>query len=1125
MPKIGGIKMKQIIADGNEACARASYLFTELAGIYPITPSTPMPDHIDKWSGEGKTNIFGEIPKVVEMQSEAGAIGLVHGALEEGTLATTYTASQGLLLMIPNLYKIAGEMWPFVMHVAARSLSTHALSIFGDHQDIYATRSTGICMLASSSVEDAYYLALVAHLSSLKSSLPFMHFFDGFRTSHELNKITILDKEDIKPLVPFESLKQFRDRALTKKTVTRGTNQNPDIYFQITESRNKFYNQVPNIVSHYMDEINKLSGHNYKPFNYYGNKNAKKVIVAMGSVCETIKETIDYLGGEIGLIEVHLYRPFSSEYLLNELPDTTEKIAVLDRTKEAGSEGEPLYLDVTSALKNKNIIITKGRYGLSSKDTTPGMIKAIYDMLDNPQDEFTIGIDDDVTNLSLKYENINTNQTTEFLIYGYGSDGMVSCSKSLLNIVGSLKGQYVQGYFEYDSKKSGGVTASHLRFSNSQIKSTYFVHNPELIVISKDTYLNVFDPVSDIKPNGKLLINTSKNKEEILTALKPFKKMLNQKNISLYIIDADKIARENNLNRKISMIMEKAIFKLTTLIDENLATQKLEEYINQKFAVKSKTIAENNINALKDVDNEIIKVELDDDSSVLDFNSQTIYDALSHREGGKLKVSDFTGFEDGTFSHTEPEMQNISEFVPKWLPQNCIQCGMCSLVCPHGVIRPFLLNEDEYQKAPDYVKNECKPALGIPGYYYIIAISAKNCTGCGVCLNTCPGLRGNKALVFETLKDSKNDQIFDYLIENVTEKHNFKKETIKGSQFIKPRFCFHGACAGCGETAYIKLLTQLTGDSLVVANATGCSSIYGGELPNAPYSVSWASSLFEDNAEFGFGILMSYENKRDQIRKIMQKGSDELFTKWLTNEDDYDITKEISEKIDYSKYPELLPLKDYIPARSIWTIGGDGWAYDIGFSGIDHVLSSGENAKILVLDTEVYSNTGGQVSKATPEGMVAQFASRGKRNYRKDLARIAMAYPNTYVAQICLGGNMLQTINALSEAIKHKGPALIIAYCPCISHGLKGGMSQSIASEALATKCGYFPLFRYDGTSETFTLDTKTPDFNLYEEYLNTQTRYTMLKTVNKEEADNMLKLNKEAAMKRFAYYQKLSEN
>ena len=1111
--------MKKITCDGNEACARASYLFTEIAGIYPITPSSPMPELIDRWSGKGKKNIFGEIPKVIEMQSEAGAIGLVHGVLQTGVLATTYTASQGLLLMIPNMYKIAGEMWPFVMHVAARSLATHALSIFGDHQDVYATRSTGFCMMASSSVQDAYNLALVSHLSSIKASLPFLHFFDGFRTSHELNKISILEDEEVKELIPYEELEKFRKRALNNEhPVTRGTNQNGDIYFQETESRNKFYDVVSDIVNDYMTNINKLAGTNYKPFNYYGSLNAKKVIIAMGSVCETIKEVIDYLGDEIGLIEVHLYRPFSDKYFLDVLPDSVQKIAVLDRTKEAGSEGEPLYLDVASCLKDKNIYICHGRYGLSSKDVTPGMIKAVYDMLDNPKSEFTIGIDDDVTNLSLKYENINVTDNKEVLIYGYGSDGMVSCSKSLLGIVGDE--MHVQGYFEYDSKKSGGVTCSHLRFSDKPIRSTYFVHNPELIVISKDTYLNTFDAITSLVDGGQLLINTTMDDGSLLDALNPYKRFLREKNIEVYVIDADEIARKYHLGMKISMIMEKAIFKLTDLVSEDKATKKLEDYVMRKFGVKSKEVAENNIKAIRDV--QLRKIKLDEMEEPLEFSSGSVYEALAHRKGNDLKVSDFEGFEDGSFEHREPEMQNIAEFVPKWIKDNCIQCSMCSLVCPHGVIRPFLLNKDEYDKAPDYVKEVCKPALGVPDYYYVIAISAKNCTGCSVCINTCPGMRGNKALVFQKLKDSKNDMVFDYLVSNVSEKDNFKKETIKGSQLVKPKFAFHGACAGCGETAYIKLLTQLSDDNLVIANATGCSSIYGGELPNAPYSIPWVNSLFEDNAEFGYGILMGYEQGKNFVREYMLNHRDELFDKWLENSNDYNITKEVYENIDFEKHYKLKDYKNYIVAKNVWAVGGDGWAYDIGFGGIDHVLSSGSNINILVLNTEVYSNTGGQASKATPEGMVAEFAASGKKNYKKDLARIAMAYPNVYVAQVSLGANMMQTIKAFNEAIKHDGPSIIIAYCPCISHGIKAGMGCSVEEEALATKCGYFPIFRYDGTSDEFSLDSPNPDFCLYDEFLNSQTRYSMLKTVNPNQADEMLKINKEEAMRRFNFYKSL---
>ena len=1104
--------MKKIICDGNEASARASYMFTELAGIYPITPSSPMPKLIDKWSSSGKKNILGSVPEVIEMQSEAGAIGLCHGSLNAGVLTSTYTASQGLLLMIPNMYKIAGEMWPFVMNVAARSLSTHALSIFGDHQDIYSTRSTGFCMLSSSSVQDAYYLGLVSHLSTLEASLPFMHFFDGFRTSHEINKIDVFDEDEVKPLVPFEFIDKFRKRALNNdEPVTRGTNQNPDIYFQMMESRNSYYDRVADIVSRNMKKINKLAHTDYKPFNYYGNSEASKVIVAMGSVCETIKEFLDS-NSDYGLVEVHLYRPFSKGKLLDVLPNSVKRVAVLDRTKESGSIGEPLYLDVKEALSDKDILIVGGRYGLSSKDTTPGMIKAIYDMLDDPICNFTIGIDDDVTNLSIPYESVNLNSSREILVYGYGSDGMVSASKSIINILGM--NNYVQGYFEYDSKKSGGVTKSHLRFSDSLIKSSYLVYSPELIVISKDSYLGVFDPTSNIKDGGVILINSSKNDDDILKDLKPFKKNLNDKKVKLYIIDANKLAGEYDLGRKISMIMAKAILLLMDIDDNGY----LEKFINDKFGVKSKRVALNNINSLRNVKKYLRFCELDDEYSNMDFSYNTIYEAIIKRRGNDLKVSDFKGVEDGTFKYTKPEFRDLSDSVPIWKRENCIECSQCSLVCPHGVIRPYILNAEEYEKAPSYVKNICKEATGMKGFYYVIGISSRNCTGCGVCVNTCPGLRGEKALALSNLKDT-DQRVFDYLDMNISEK-NINKNTIKGSQNRKPKFAFHGACAGCGETPYVKLLTQLT-DNLVIANATGCSSIYGGELPNLPYRVPWASSLFEDNAEFGFGILKGFESRKNKVREYMEKNRDELFDKWLSNPNDYDTTKYVYDNIDFEKHSELSNIKDDIIAKNVWCVGGDGWAYDIGFGGIDHVLSSNSNINILVLNTESYSNTGGQMSKATPEGAVAEFASNGKKTLKKDLARIAMSYPNVYVASISLGANMMQAIKAINEANSHNGPSIIIAYCPCIAHGIKGGMSSSINMEKLATSCGYYPIFRYDGK---FNLDSPNVNFDLYEEFLECQTRYSMLKSVNEKRANECLELNKKAAMERFEFYKSMCD-
>lgn len=1136
-----GDNMKKIITvDGNEACSKTSYLFTELAGIYPITPSSPMAEHVDEWNSVGKKNLFGEEVSVVEMQSEAGAAGFIHGALQAGTLATTYTASQGLLLMIPNMYKIAGEMLPCVMHVAARSLSTHALSIFGDHQDVYATRATGFCMLASSSVQDTSYLSGVAHLSAIEASLPFMHFFDGFRTSHEIHKIEVLDDSDYANLINKEALQKFRNRALNpRKPVIRGTAENDDIYFQATEARNIFYDKVPDIVASYMDKINNLAGTTYKPFNYYGSETAKYVIVAMGSVCETIKETIDALNGEYGLIEVHLYRPFSTKYLLDVLPNTVEHIAVLDRTKEAGSEGEPLYLDIVSALKDKQIDIVGGRYGLSSKNTTPRQIKAVYDMLENnPKHNFTIGITDDVTNLSLPVSNdFKTNLHEEILIYGYGSDGMVSAGKSLIKLLGDNTDKDVQAYFEYDSKKSGGVTVSHLRFSDNKIRSTYYVENPSVVVVTKDTYMSDFNILSNIKENGILIINTTKTPDELLEYINNENKQnIKDKKVKIYTINAESLARKCGLQNKISMIMESVLIYLSKVIDYNFAIDELKKYIEKKFSKKGTTIVENNITALK-LSIEYIK-EINTDNITygedkLSVNS--LYEKIKDRKGNNLPTSAFLKNPDGTFEAgtAKKDKRKISSIVPKWLSENCIQCNQCSFVCPHGVIRPFLLSEEEYKSAPEYIQKRCiKPIIkNYQEYYFTIGISINDCTGCGLCLKKCPGKKMNKALITENRDVEEREQIqevFDYLDKNIKEK-NVDTNTVIGSQFKTPKFAFSGACAGCGETSYIRILTQLFGHEMIIANATGCSSIYGASMPSMPYTLPWASSLFEDNAEYGYGIYMANKKIKSRIARIMQENIESenapLFKKWLENSDNYEITKEVYDSLDDSTLPtELLELKDYIQKRSIWMIGGDGWAYDIGFSGIDHVLSSNENVNILVLDTQVYSNTGGQASKSTPKGMVASFATSGKKTAKKDLARIALSYPNCYVAQVNLNANMNQLLKTFKEAENYNGPSIIIAYAPCISHGIMGGMQNSMEVGELATKCGYFPIFRYNPEEDIFHLDSSSPDFDKYEEFLQSQTRYNMLAKVNKESADELLKENKENAIKRFEFYQSLAQ-
>ncbi len=1119
---------KTITVDGNEACSNTAYMFTEVAGIYPITPSSPMAEHLDEWSHD-RINLFNDKVQVVEMQSEAGAAGMIHGALQAGTLTTTFTASQGLLLMIPNMYKIAGEMLPGVMHVAARSLSTHALSIFGDHQDIYATRSTGWAMLASSSVQDTAYLSAVAHLSAIKASLPFMHFFDGFRTSHEIQKIEVLQATDYADMLDKEALERFRNRALNPLNPnTRGTAQNDDIYFTETESRNQYYNQLPDIVNEYMQQINKKAGTKYHPFNYYGSKVATKIIVAMGSVCETIKETIDTIKGDIGLVEVHLYRPFSTKYLLKVIPKTVKKIAVLDRTKEAGSNGEPLYLDIVSALKDYNVKIVGGRYGLSSRNTTPEDINAVYQMLDKPKNNFTIGIVDDITNLSLEPIPLDIKRSTEFLFYGYGSDGMVSASKSIMKIIGNNTDRYVQGYFEYDSKKSGGVTVSHLRFSNKPIRATYYVEYPKLLVVTVDRYFKQFELVHDMADRGILLINTNKSDDELLSLMTgKFKNLLLKKHITVYKIDADKIAKDNGLNNKISMIMESTILYLTKLMDYDEAIDALKKSIKDKFFKKGNDIINANIRAILEVKKALNKVnipkrEYEEEIEVVDG----IFNMIGKRQGYELPTSAFIGKENGTFDGNTSclEKRIISSKVPRWIKENCINCNQCSLVCPHGVIRPYLLDQKEYDKAPSYIRSRAMKAIGMDNYYFIIGISVSDCTGCGVCIKTCPGLKNKKALVMDDINYNEQE-VFNYLEKNVTKK-DINKFTIKGSQFIKPKFEFSGACAGCGETAYIKLLTQLFGNHLIISNATGCSSIYGASVPSMPYAVPWASSLFEDNAEYGFGMVIANKTIKNRIAKIMASNMDNenssLFKEWLDNSNNYDVTKKVYDNLTDNLPDELKAIKDYIIHRSIWCIGGDGWAYDIGFSGIDHVLASNENINILVLDSQVYSNTGGQSSKASPKGSIASFTAQGKLNDKKDLARIAMSYPNAYVAQVSLGANAMQLIKAFKEADSYDGPSIIIAYTPCISHGIKGGMSNSVEMEKLATLCGYYPIFRRHPING-FTLDSKKVDFELYEKFLSSQTRYAMLKVVNPAKANELLVANKDYAKKTYAYYEKMN--
>lgn len=1123
--------MEQKIMDGNSACSYVSYNFTEVAGIYPITPASTMAEKVDEYSASGKTNMFGDVVKVVEMQSEAGAIGMVHGLLQNGVLATTYTASQGLLLMIPNMYKIAGELLPCVINVAARTVATHALSIMGDHSDIYSTRPTGFAIFSSSSVQQVMDLTGVSYLSSIKGRIPFVNFFDGFRTSHEYNKINVIDNEIFKELIDYKALENFRKNSLDiDNPTTRGTNQGDMVYFEAVEARNKYYEKLPDIVNDYMEKINKKINTNYKPFNYYGDKNAKKVIVAMGSVCETVKEVIKEEKG-LGLIEVHLYRPFSSKYFLNVLPKSVRKIAVLDRTKEAASNGEPLYLDVVEIIKKHNlkIEVVGGRYGLSSKNTTKNDIDAVYKYLDNKiLKTFTIGINDDVNNISLTPTTRSFKNTSkEILIYGYGSDGMVTTSKNILTLIGEKTPSYVQGYFEYDSKKSGGVTKSHLRFSKEVINSPYYVTNPYMVVCSKDTYLKKYDVLNNIKENGIFLLNTEKDINNLNEVL-PVEVIneIKEKKINFYIINANKIAYENNIPNKISMIMEMAILNLMGEVDMSLVKKEMKHLIKINFSKKGIDVVNSNINALSSSLTSLKKVDISLLTSKINMEkvNNTLYSKLEHARCDLIKVSDFNSNIDGVFEGgtSALEKRGLSNIIPSYDKDKCIMCNMCSLVCPHAVVRPYLLDKEEIEKSPLSVKEHLKDAkIKDNDLSFTIGISVPDCTGCSLCSMVCP----TKAI---TLKKQnlearqKEMERYNYL-QTVSEKHVLPKTTIKGSQFVKPKFEFSGACAGCGETPYLKLLSQLFGDDLMIANATGCSSIYGASIPSMPYTVPWVNSLFEDNAEFGYGIRVGEDFMHEKVKRVFKEYKNKVNSKNKKLIDKYlksyskEVAEEVYNNLDYEDFKEIIPLKKYIKEKTIFIVGGDGWAYDIGYGGIDHVLANNENVNILVLDTEVYSNTGGQSSKSTRMGATAKFASSGKKTAKKDLAKMALNYKNVYVATVSLGANYMQTIKAFNEAASYNGPSIIICYAPCIAHGIKSGMKSAIEEEKLVTESGYFPLFRYNPETEKFTLDSKA-DFTKYNEIFNRENRYS----INEEEKISLLEQNKKNAIDRYNEYKTL---
>ena len=1171
-------KMKTM--DGNQAAAHVSYAYTEVAAIYPITPSSVMPEHIDEWATEGRKNIFGTTVHVTEMQSEAGAAGAVHGSLAAGALTTTFTASQGLLLMIPNLYKVAGEQLPGVFNVSARALASHALSIFGDHSDVYACRQTGAAMLCESSVQEVMDLTPVAHCAALEGKIPFINFFDGFRTSHEIQKIETWDYEDLEDLVNKDAIDEFRAHALNPNhPCQRGSAQNPDIFFQAREACNPYYDALPAIVQNYMDKVNEKIGTDYKLFNYYGAEDAEHVIVAMGSVCDTIEETIDYLmaaGEKVGVVKVRLYRPFSAEALINAIPDSVKKISVLDRTKEPGALGEPLYLDVVAALKGTKfdaVPIYTGRYGLGSKDTTPAQIVAVYH--NDEKQKFTIGIEDDVTHLSLKADEplVTTPEgTINCKFWGLGADGTVGANKNSIKIIGDNTDMYAQAYFDYDSKKSGGVTMSHLRFGKSPIKSTYLIRQANFVACHNPSYVDKYNMVQELVDGGTFLLNCSWDMEGLEEHLPgQVKSYIANHNIKFYTIDGIKIGKEIGLGGRINTVLQSAFFKLAAIIPEEEAIDLMKAAAKATYGRKGDKIVQMNYDAIDAGAKQVVEIEVPESwkscedeglftpevkggkDDVVAF-VKNIQSKVNAQEGNTLPVSTFTDYADGSTPSGSAayEKRGIAVDIPVWQSENCIQCNRCAYVCPHAVIRPVALTEDELAKAPEGTK--AIDMIGMPGMKFTMTVSAYDCTGCGSCVNVCPGKKGEKALVMANMEENAAEQdIFDFGREIEVKPEvvaKFKPETVKGSQFKQPLLEFSGACAGCGETPYAKLITQLFGDRMYIANATGCSSIWGNSSPSTPYTMNskgqgpaWSNSLFEDNAEFGYGMLLAQKAIRKRLKEEVEtvaaseQASAEVkaacqeyldtFACGITNGDATDKLVAALDGCDCDTCKDIVKNKDFLAKKSQWIFGGDGWAYDIGFGGVDHVLASGEDINIMVFDTEVYSNTGGQSSKATKTGATAQFAAGGKETKKKDLASMAMSYGYVYVAQIAMGGDFNQTVKAIAEAEAYPGPSLIIAYAPCINHGIKKGMSKAQTEEKLAVDCGYWNNFRFNPAAEKgskFTLDSKQPKEEDYQAFLDGEVRYNALKRANPEKAARLFAKNEAEAMERYDYLSKLTD-